>query len=56
MTNEDHGPWIVQVDADGWLTLPPAALRRLGICEGGVVEIELLDGGTIAIRPAERMD
>ena len=56
MADDDHGPWLVQVDPDGWLTLPAAALRRLGISEGGEVEIELLADGAAAIRPAGTSD
>jgi hypothetical protein len=45
---------ILKLYYDGWLALPPAALQQLGVDTGGVLEAELVDDGTILLRPTAK--
>src|SRR4051794_5708982 len=41
----------VCINYDGWLALPTAVRRKLGLATGDQLELELSDGGSIVLRP-----
>jgi antitoxin component of MazEF toxin-antitoxin module len=43
----------VQLHYDGWVTLPAAALKKLGLSTGDRLEAEVADGA-IVLRPAQK--
>src|SRR3954447_23179182 len=45
----------IQVHYDGWLALPEAVRRKLGVGTGDRLEVEVADG-TVVLRPARRAD
>src|SRR3954451_5853785 len=42
----------VRLSYDGWLALPPAVRKRLGLSTGHQLELELV-GGAVVLRPAD---
>src|SRR3954463_10688464 len=45
----------IQVHYDGWLALPEAVRRKLGVGTGDRLEVEIADGAVV-LRPARRAD
>src|SRR3954452_284378 len=45
----------IQVNYDGWLALPEAIRRKLGVGTGDGLEVEIADGAVV-LRPARRAD
>src|SRR3954453_4948759 len=43
----------IQVHYDGWLALPEAVWRKLGVGTGGRLEVEFADGAVV-LRPSRR--
>jgi AbrB family looped-hinge helix DNA binding protein len=46
------GVTILKLHDDGWLALPAAARRKLGLATGDLLEVELARDGAILLRPA----
>jgi AbrB family looped-hinge helix DNA binding protein len=45
----------IQVHYDGWLALPEAVRRKLGVGTGDRLEVEVADGAVV-LRPAQQAD